>query len=71
VETLPSEANFVVFRTALESEALVAGLLRHGVLIRSVAGYPELPRFVRVNAGTDEENRQFLRALDTLIQELP
>ena len=71
VEILPSEANFVVFRTALESEALVAGLLRHGVLTRSVAGYPELPRFVRVNAGTDEENRQFLRALDTLIQELP
>ena len=71
VETLPSEANFIVFRTGLESDAMVSGLLQRGVLIRSVAGYPELPRFVRVNAGTDEENRQFLRALESLLSELP
>lgn len=63
VDPVPSEANFVIFRTNLESGALVEKLARRNVLLRDVSGYPELAGYVRVNAGTPSENKAFLAAL--------
>ncbi len=67
VEAVPTAANFLLFRTAAGPAELVAALAAQGVLVRSMAGYPELPRFVRVSAGTRVENRQFLAALDCVL----
>ena len=64
---MPTAANFLLFRTGHAAADVVAWLAAHGVLVRSMAGYPELPGYVRVSAGTEAENRQFLAALDAFI----
>ena len=63
VRVLPSQANFVLFQTPLEPTLLLARLAEEGVLVRNMGGYPELQGFLRVNAGTAEENQAFLMAL--------
>ncbi len=65
VEVVPSQANFVLFRApALSAEALMARLAEEGVLVRNMGGYPELQGWLRVGAGTPDENKAFLAALE-------
>ncbi|MEX0747892.1 MAG: histidinol-phosphate transaminase [Rhodothermales bacterium] len=63
VEVIPSQSNFVLFRTGLEPALLMSRLAESGVLVRNVGGYPELRGYLRVNAGTEAENNAFLVAL--------
>ncbi|HEX6261599.1 MAG TPA: histidinol-phosphate transaminase [Actinomycetota bacterium] len=70
VEVFPSEANFVLFRTAVEAEALWRALLDRGVLVRDVSAYPGLERCLRVTAGTPEETGAFLEALPEALEEV-
>lgn len=67
VEVIPSQANFVLFRTAVEPRKLMNRLAESGVLVRNMAGYPELSGFLRVNAGTEAENNAFLVALQSAL----
>lgn len=71
VEVVPTQANFVIFRTALEPTALMTRLAASGVLVRSMGGYPELRGFLRVNTGTEAENQAFLAALDAALSLTP
>ncbi len=71
VDVVPSGVNFFLFRTPHGAAQTVAALSTQGVLIRSMAGYPELPGYVRVSAGTEAENRQFMAALDALLSQKP
>lgn len=67
VEVVPSQANFVLFRTAMPATKLTKRLAARGVVVRDMSGYDELAQYVRVNAGTPPENKAFLAALeDTL-----
>ena len=63
VEAVPSQTNFVLFRTTQDAADLKGRFLREGVLVRSMSGYPELQDFLRVNAGTEVENKAFMTAL--------
>ncbi|WP_456428384.1 histidinol-phosphate transaminase [Rhodocaloribacter sp.] len=63
VEVIPSQTNFVLFRTGLEPRVVMAGLAARGVLVRDMSGYPELPGYLRVNAGMPRENQAFVAAL--------
>jgi histidinol-phosphate aminotransferase len=63
IEVIPSKTNFVLFRTSVEPSKLMNRLAESGVLVRNMAGYPELHGFLRVNAGTEIENNTFLVAL--------
>ena len=63
VEVVPSQTNFVLFRTPQDAAALKGRFLEEGVLVRSMSGYPELQDYLRVNAGTDVENKAFMTAL--------
>lgn len=63
VTTMPSAANFVLFKTPEEPSKLLGRLASAGVLVRSMGGYPELAGYLRVNAGTRSENKAFLTAL--------
>lgn len=63
VTILPSQANFLLFKTPLEPRALMDRLAQSGVLVRDMSGYPELQGYLRVNAGTPDENKAFLLAL--------
>jgi len=59
----PSEANFILFRTAAAERAF-EGLKQRGILIRNLHGtHPMLENCLRVTVGTREENDRFLGAL--------
>ena len=63
VEAVPTQANFVLFRTHRDADQLLSDLARQGVLVRNMTGYKELPGYLRVTAGTKAENKEFLAAL--------
>ncbi|WP_103029712.1 histidinol-phosphate transaminase [Salinibacter altiplanensis] len=69
VEVVPSEANFVVFTTPVPADTLQERLANRGVLVRNMGGYPELEGYLRVSAGTEEENNAFLGALEMSLEE--
>lgn len=70
VEVFPSQANFVLFRTEVETALLWHALLGQGVLVRDVSAYPGLERCLRVTAGTPEETGAFLEALPLALEEV-
>ena len=63
VEVFSSDTNFLIFRTHHVAHELFQSLLKQNVLIRDVSSYPMLARTLRVNAGTEEENKAFLSVL--------
>lgn len=63
VEVWPSQANFLLFRTPLESRVLARRLLDRGIALRDFSRHPQLRRTLRVTVGTPDENRVFLDAL--------
>lgn len=68
VEVFPSDANFILFRTALPSADVYRGLLDKGVLIRNVSG-PGLANCLRVTVGRPEENEIFLSKISEIMEE--
>ena len=67
VETFASDTNFLIFKTPHPAHAVFDRMLGRNVLIRDVSSYPMLERTLRVNAGTKEENRNFLSALREIL----
>jgi histidinol-phosphate aminotransferase len=66
---IPSEANFFLIEVACEAKRLFEAMLRHGVIIRSMASYG-MERFIRVNAGLAEENTRFVGTLSRVLAEM-
>lgn len=64
VEVIPSDANFLIFKTPIAPGILMKNLASQGVLVRNMEGYSELAGYLRVNAGSRDENKVFLRALE-------
>jgi len=62
VTPFPSDANFILFRTAAPAGDLHAALLRRGVLVKNLDG-PGTEGCLRVTVGTRQENDAFLEAL--------
>lgn len=62
IKVFPSQTNFVIFK-AKNAQALFENLLSENVLVRDVSSYPMLSNTLRVNAGTEEENKALLTAL--------
>jgi histidinol-phosphate aminotransferase len=58
---VPSVANFVLVRVG-DGKALFKNLLRKGVIVRALSGYP-LAEWVRISVGTMEQNRKCIAAL--------
>jgi len=67
VEVLPTDTNFVLFKTDHEPAALLSDLADRNVLVRNMGGYEELRGFLRVTSGTRTENKAFLEALSSLL----
>lgn len=65
LEVVPSDANFVLFGGLGDQTVAWQGLLDRGVLIRDVG----LSGWLRVTAGTPEENDAFLDALREFLKE--
>jgi histidinol-phosphate aminotransferase len=58
----PSAGNFVLADVGSSGSAVYERLLRHGIIVRPVAGYG-LPRCVRITIGTSAQNERLLAAL--------
>jgi histidinol-phosphate aminotransferase len=62
VRLFPSAGNFVLADVGDNGQLVYERLLRHGVIVRPVAGYG-LPRCVRITIGTSEQNERMIRSL--------
>lgn len=62
VKTYPSAGNFLLVEVDGEGRAVYERLLRHGVIVRPVAGYG-LPAGLRITIGTAQQNEKLIRAL--------
>ena len=60
---VPTEANFILFETKLDSRELYASLLKKGVIIR-----PMGPQRLRVTIGLPEENKRFAAELEAALK---
>lgn len=62
IETFPTSANFVAFRSRLKLD----DFLKRDVLIRDISSYPRLANCLRVSIGSRAQNDAFLTALKEL-----
>jgi histidinol-phosphate aminotransferase len=67
LQTVPTEANFLLFGPFDDPAAVWQQLLDAGVLVRDVSTGPGLAGWLRVNAGTEDETSAFLEALATMV----
>jgi histidinol-phosphate aminotransferase len=65
-QVLPSQANFLFFRTPIPAQGVFEQLLSQGIIIRPLASYG-LKDALRVSVGTTEENNCFLKALKEVL----
>jgi len=63
VQYIPTEANFILFETALEGKDVYGALLKQGVIIRPMGG-----KRLRVTIGLPEENTRFVTELEKIIK---
>jgi histidinol-phosphate aminotransferase len=69
VYAYPSEANFILFRVTHATQVF-EGLKQRGVLIKNLnGGHPALADCLRVTVGTQEQNEQFMAALQESIHQ--
>jgi histidinol-phosphate aminotransferase len=69
ITPVPSEANFICFRTEKPPRSVFDRLLDRGILVRDISGYPLLADCLRVSVGTSDENRAFVTALKEIMEE--
>jgi histidinol-phosphate aminotransferase len=67
VKVFPTAGNFVLADVGASGQLVYERLLRHGVIVRPVAGYG-LPRCVRITIGTGEQNERMIRSLRAALQ---
>lgn len=66
LEFEPPAANFILIKVGNGAEVFCE-LQKLGVIVRPMAGY-QLPEWIRVSIGTEEENRRFLDALEKVLE---
>ena len=67
LEPVPSRANFIVVRSAVDPHLVFDRLLQDGILIRDVTAYPMLKEYFRVSIGSPEENDLLLKSLREIV----
>jgi histidinol-phosphate aminotransferase len=60
---VPTEANFILFETAMDAKDVYAALLKQGVIIRPMGG-----KRLRVTIGLPEENKRFAAELEKIVK---
>ncbi len=61
LELIPSAANFILVRVG-EGQRVFNELQKQGVIVRPLGGY-QLPEWIRISVGTEQQNRRCLAAL--------
>jgi len=65
---VPSSANFFCVKTEIPPKQLFEELYARGILIRDVSKVPMLSEYVRITAGTPQENDQLIAALKEIFE---
>jgi histidinol-phosphate aminotransferase len=60
---VPSRANFILVRSAINPRKVYEELIKRNILIRDVSGYPMLSEYFRLSVGKPEENDLLIEAL--------
>ncbi|MGQ9543833.1 MAG: histidinol-phosphate transaminase [Candidatus Bathyarchaeia archaeon] len=68
LEYVPSATNFILVRLGPKAEEVYQRLLRVGVIVRHMKAWG-LSEYVRVTVGREDENRFFIKNLETILQE--
>jgi len=66
IEYMPSQANFLMINVGRSADTVFDHMLKHGVIVRSMASY-RYPEFIRVNIGLHSENVRFLETLEKVL----
>ena len=69
VSWTPSQTNFLLVHLPVEGKLVYDAMLRHGVIVRPMAGYG-LPRSLRITIGTEAELARCLAALSAALDEV-
>ena len=68
ITPFPTEANFVLFRSARPGGELYRGLIDEGIWIRNFSDTPYLENCLRVTIGFPRENQEFVEVLRWLME---
>jgi histidinol-phosphate aminotransferase len=66
MECIPSHGNIISFKGSFNSDQIFINLMKKGVIVRPIALY-EMPEFIRVTVGTEDENNYFLQKLEEVL----
>ncbi|MCD6318176.1 histidinol-phosphate transaminase [Candidatus Aerophobetes bacterium] len=63
---VPTQTNFILIRTGEKTKEIVDELLKRGIIVRGMESY-NLPQYIRLTIGTQEENETFIRELKSIL----
>jgi len=63
---IPSVGNFICVDVGKDAAKVYDALLYEGVIVRPVANY-QMPNFLRITVGLEQENQRFLKALKKVL----
>ena len=66
IKYFPTQTNFFLIDVEKNADEVFESMLRHGVIIRSMASYG-YPRYIRINVGLKEENSRFIEVLEKVL----
>ena len=66
MECIPSQGNFISFKGNFIAKDLFTSLMKEGVIVRPIALY-DMPEFIRVTVGTEDENNYFLKKIEEVL----
>jgi len=62
----PTQANFVMFEPRMDAMEVFQALLERGIIVRPLKSFG-LPKCIRVNVGTEQENEKFIETLGGIL----
>lgn len=62
----PSQANFVMFKPPSDAKGVFQALLERGIIVRHLGSFG-FNDYIRVNVGTDAENKTFIETLGAIL----
>ncbi|MBE0478273.1 histidinol-phosphate transaminase [Candidatus Aerophobetes bacterium] len=64
---IPTQANFILIEAGEKTRQIVLALLRKGIIVRDMGAY-NLPHYIRLTIGRQEENEAFIREFQKALQ---
>lgn len=66
IKYFPTQTNFILIDVARDADTVFESMLKHGVIVRSMASYG-YPRYIRINVGLETENARFIEVLENVL----